>query len=564
MPKRLLSPNWIFTAAAFLLLAVGAGVVYSAARFVQDSKWVLETSTILRELDDVATLQQRAVASQRGYLLTSEVDLRDDFWDTRSRLFEEAKSLSSNVVDPQAAPLARELEPMIQSRVSLAVRTLTIFEKEGLEAAQRYIATNGSRKLDKQIRASLETIRAREIDLLRSRREALDRSANLVMLAAALGIPISLVMLAIVNRALVRENAERRRSEQALAKSVRDYKQLSTDMTSLSQFAGMLQSCEDAQELLVITGQAFALFAPNIAGTVYLLRASRDHAEIGTQWGTHAVPSSTLPSPAECWAVRRNQPFVCEDIKAGICCAHVEVDSVAAPAATACIPLSAQGTLMGWLYLSRPGPGPMTEYNVALQAAELLSLAMANIRLKEVLRHQSIRDPLTGLYNRRYLEEALAREVSRCTRRGLPLVVMMFDIDHFKAFNDLHGHPGGDALLAAFGHLLQASCRPEDIPCRFGGEEFTLILPEATLEAAVARARGLLRDTAQLVVAQQGVTLGRVTTSIGLSALPAHGTTATALIEAADKALYSAKHQGRNRACTADRECVLAGEDAAP
>jgi diguanylate cyclase (GGDEF)-like protein len=188
---------------------------------------------------------------------------------------------------------------------------------------------------------------------------------------------------------------------------------------------------------------------------------------------------------------------------------------------------------------------------LAQQAVEQFSLALANLRLKDVLRQQSIRDPLTGLFNRRYLEESLAREVARCQRRSLPLAVMMLDLDHFKAFNDRHGHGGGDALLAAFARVVQANCRAEDIPCRFGGEEFTLILPEADDALAAQRAGALLRDTANLVVDFQGEHLTRVTASIGIAAMPRHGSNASALIGAADAALYQAKAGGRNRAVVA-------------
>jgi diguanylate cyclase (GGDEF)-like protein len=559
MAQRLLDPRFLFTTAAVLLLAVGVGVVYSTLRFVGDNQWVVKTTTILRELDDVATMERRAVAAQRGYLLTSEVALRDEFWDVRARLAIETAALRASVVDAQAVQIAGELEPLLQRRMAIAARTLSVFEAQGLDAARAFIAGNGSRALDRQIRALLAKLRARELDLLARRRAALDRSANLVMLAAALGIPASLGMLFIVNRALVRENAERRRTEQDAHALARSYKALSSDMAALGVFAGMLQSCEDTTELLAITERGFANFAPALAGTVYLLRASRDHAEAVAQWGTHAAASDPLPLPAACWAVRRNRPHACDDVRGGIACAHVKVGEDAPDAATACLPLSAQGTLMGWLYLSRPGTGPLAEYEVALQAAEQMSLALANLQLQEDLRHQSIRDPLTGLYNRRYLEESLAREIARCERRNLPLAVLMLDLDHFKAFNDHHGHPGGDALLSAFGRLVQSSCRPEDIPCRFGGEEFTLIQPEATLEAGIARARAILAATAQMVVSHQGVPLGRVTTSIGVSALPVHGTTATALVEAADKALYQAKKGGRNQACDAEGSCHTAG-----
>jgi diguanylate cyclase (GGDEF)-like protein len=551
-------PGYLFITAAVLLLAVGIGVVIAAKRFIQDSKWVVETTTILRELDDIATLERRAVAAQRGYLLTGEQELRDEFWEIRARALLETTALRRSVRDADAVEKAGKLEPLVQQRMDLAARTLTLFERDGLEAARGFIATNGSRRLDKLIRASLEGLRARELQLLSDRRAALDNSASLVMLAAALGIPISLAMLAMVNRALVRENSDRRRAENEATASAHQFRQLSTDMASLSRHAGMLQSCEDVDELLAITAQGFSVFAPRLAGTVYLFRASRDHAEIATHWGVHAAATEAMPAPGECWAIRRIQPFLCEDVLAGIHCTHVSLPEGSPSAATACIPLSAQGQLMGWLYLSRPGPGPIEEFSVSLQAAEQLSLALANVRLQDDLRHQSIRDPLTGLYNRRYLEESLAREVARCARRDMPLAVLMFDLDHFKAFNDVHGHPGGDALLASFGRLLQANCRPEDIPCRYGGEEFIVILPEADAAVGFERARAILDATAKMVVAHQGVNLPRVTTSIGLACMPEHGTIATALVDAADKALYDAKARGRNRACAADGQCQTA------
>ena len=250
--------------------------------------------------------------------------------------------------------------------------------------------------------------------------------------------------------------------------------------------------------------------------------------------------------PTDCWALRRAQPHCVDDVHDGVTCAHQELPPPGAPASSACLPLSAQGASLGFLYLSAPGRASLP-ISIASTAAEQLSLALTNLRLQETLRQQSIRDALTGLYNRRYLEESLPREIARSERRGQGLAVLMIDLDHFKAFNDKHGHDGGDALLAAFGGLLQAHCRNEDIPCRFGGEEFTLILPEATQEVATTRAQALLAATEALEVTHHGVALSKVTISVGLAMLPAHGTTATALVGAADAALYRAKAEGRNR-----------------
>src|SRR5690606_31677351 len=148
------------------------------------------------------------------------------------------------------------------------------------------------------------------------------------------------------------------------------------------------------------------------------------------------------------------------------------------------------------------------------------------LSLRERLRLQSIRDPLTGLFSRRYLEESAARELARCERRDCPLSLLMLDIDHFKAFNDLHGHAGGDALLARFGKLLAEHSRGEDIACRYGGEEFTLILPEAPAEAALQRAEAIRAAVGGMRVRHMDRELPKVTVSIGVATFPADGDSA--------------------------------------
>lgn len=167
------------------------------------------------------------------------------------------------------------------------------------------------------------------------------------------------------------------------------------------------------------------------------------------------------------------------------------------------------------------------------------------------LRELSIRDPLTGLYNRRYLDETLDRELSRVARKRLPLGVIMLDIDHFKQFNDTHSHAAGDALLQQVGRCLLASVRAGDIACRYGGEEFLLVLPEASLEVTSQRAEHVRRAGRRLHVEFQGTQLEAVTFSLGVAAFPLHGETGTAVLGAADAALYEAKRAGRDRAVVA-------------
>ena len=166
--------------------------------------------------------------------------------------------------------------------------------------------------------------------------------------------------------------------------------------------------------------------------------------------------------------------------------------------------------------------------------------------LQEQLRKQAMHDSLTGLFNRRYLDEMLERELSRARREGPPLTVMMLDIDYFKKLNDTYGHQAGDEVLRRLADLLRQNSRAEDIPCRYGGEEFLLVLPNMGREDALSRAEQWRHEFESMNIVFGQVTMSS-TVSIGIATFPEHGQTRDTLIEAADKALYAAKHKGRNR-----------------
>ena len=177
--------------------------------------------------------------------------------------------------------------------------------------------------------------------------------------------------------------------------------------------------------------------------------------------------------------------------------------------------------------------------------------ALANLKLRDALREMALRDGLTGMYNRRYLEDALNRELHRAERSGKPLSVVMIDIDHFKNFNDKYGHDAGDFVLSALARAITKSIRPSDIACRYGGEELVVVLCEANLECARERAEKLrlaIRDTN---LTHLGQTLPAPTASFGVAVYPANGTKPADLLKAADQALYRAKHEGRDRVCVA-------------
>jgi diguanylate cyclase (GGDEF)-like protein len=363
-----------------------------------------------------------------------------------------------------------------------------------------------------------------------------------------------MLVLAWIYVLLSREVRERWQAEDTaragsarLAETVQRLERASGDLRDLRQYGELLQSCKDVPEALGMSTRHLETLLGECAGTIYLLRASHDYVEAEASWGEPRVKPHALLEPSECWALRRGQPHRVDDVNDGMTCSHYDVAPGGGPVSSACIPLSAQGITLGFIHVCCPGRGPLERMDVATTAAEQLSLALGNLRLQETLRQQSIRDALTGLYNRRYLEESLPRELSRCSRRALPLALIMLDIDHFKAFNDRHGHDGGDALLSAFGQMLLARCRAEDIACRFGGEEFTLILPEADLETARRRAEDIRLAAAALSVRHAQQELPRITISAGIAMAPDHADGAESLKRLADEALYLAKRTGRDR-----------------
>jgi diguanylate cyclase (GGDEF)-like protein/PAS domain S-box-containing protein len=314
-----------------------------------------------------------------------------------------------------------------------------------------------------------------------------------------------------------------------------------------------LQTCHSAEEAYPIIAElAQQLFALR-SGALFILDPDSNLLEAVAHWGD-SLAGEEVFAPDDCWAIRSGRMHFSEGsfLKKG-CCLHYPVT---APACYLCIPLTAQGETIGLLHIQTAvevdaSVMDMTQ-NVAVIVGDNISLALANIRLRETLRHQVMHDALTGLFNRRYLDVILKREIARLRRKKAPLGVIMMDLDHFKLFNDTHGHEAGDCLLEAMGKFLASHIRQEDIACRYGGEEFVLILPEASLDVTLKRAEEIRQGVAQLHVSHRGQVLNGITVSLGVAILGEHGANGEDLLRAADNAMYRAKEQGRNRALVAD------------
>ena len=347
--------------------------------------------------------------------------------------------------------------------------------------------------------------------------------------------------------AIVRDVSERKRLESELRRA-HDELELTVDrlrrrtmeLTLMNELGDLLQSCSTIDEAAEVIGQMARRLFPSYAGALYLFAPSRNILDTIAAWG-EAPPDRHTIEPAACWALRRGRPHLVDAPGATVACRHAD-----AGCPTLCVPMSAHGDTLGLLHLrADPGGEVGAARDLAVAVGEHLALALANFRLRETLEHQSIRDPLTNLYNRRYMEESLDREVRRAARHHLALAVIVIDLDRFKTYNDSFGHDVGDLVLKIVAQFLHDQVRSEDIACRQGGDEFLLILPYASLSEAARRA-------AELNAAVRALSLdcapGRVLTlSLGVAAFGEHGDTATALLGAADDALYRAKRQGRDR-----------------
>ncbi len=351
---------------------------------------------------------------------------------------------------------------------------------------------------------------------------------------------------------------ERKRAEEALQEAnakltlwLGESEQRNRERSLLNEMGNLLQSCLTAQEAYRIIETIGPQLFPEGAGAVYMVSASRNVVEAGAAWGSLAQVERVF-TPDDCWALRRGRIHRFDARGVNLPCPHL---AALPPSASLCAPMLAQGETLGVLHL-RPAAVEASrleaEGQLAQTVADSLALALANLRLRETLRQQSIRDPLTGLFNRRYLEETLEREARRAARTQRPFGIIMLDLDHFKRFNDTFGHAAGDVLLRELGGFLQQHIRGGDIACRYGGEEFTLVLPEASLEVTRERAEHLREGAKHLHVQHGGQLLGTITLSLGVAAFPQHGVTGEEVLRAADAALYRAKRGGRDRAVAAE------------
>jgi diguanylate cyclase (GGDEF)-like protein len=408
-----------------------------------------------------------------------------------------------------------------------------------------------------QCRRALSLMSNEERELLQQRDDVSRRSSQVsIITELAVGVlcfAVLLTLFALLLRDAILRNRITLLTEETnreLNASVQTLQDHARDSELLAIARDDLQLCTDQQQVHNSAALRFSELLPGTTGSICLINSSRNMVERVASWGADPVSPhvSEIFPPDTCCGLRSGRLRWYGPQASQIHCMHF-IQSP--PDRYLCLPLVAHGDTIGILSIEFPDEAAQTAAENRMggvqQLIQLTAMALASLQMRQELENQSVRDGLTGLFNRHFLEIALQREIARAVRRKTTLAVLMIDIDHFKRLNDQFGHAAGDAVLKEVAHVFADKIRTDDLACRYGGEEFTIILPEIAPEIAYQRAEVIRQAVADLRASLDNTLYNSVTISIGVAMFPQDGTSAELLLRHADAALYRAKHEGRNR-----------------
>lgn len=529
----------VFFIVALLVLGGLSAVTLIIARQELTNNQLSEQSVErLLLLGNLETTLFEAESSQRAYAVTGGSVFLIEHRVQRERLARLIRELDAALVAGAVAEagVVRDFTELLRRRIAMMDEMIRAVEAQGVKTAISAIKEGEGKRVMDQIRAASANLRLLEQGQMSERSLMTARHLQQLLIMVPLASGVSIVLFVIS----VGFSLAATRSNQRLLGELRA---TGSEIRVINELSSSLQSSEDRDDAAGILNHYLMKLFPQASGGLYLMRPSRNLLELTTSWGASLNGIKEAMAPTDCWALRLGKSYE-RHSEGELPCHHLS--SPDQP--SLCVPLMAQGDIVGMVHFESE---KMESLGAIKPLAELagmhISAALAGISLRETLRQQSIRDPLTGLFNRRYLEETLVRELHRAQRNGSQLSVIMLDIDHFKTFNDQYGHQAGDLLLKEFGNNLRAHVRGQDIACRYGGEEFILVLADAGLEGAVRRAESLRQSLVSLVAEHQGEHLPTVTASFGVAVYPQDGEDAEALQRLADRALYFAKANGRDQ-----------------
>ncbi|WP_348268252.1 GGDEF domain-containing protein [Edaphobacter sp. DSM 109919] len=536
-------PLLVISAIGALIFTVGGGlIVYSNTRhLIEIRNWLDHSQTVINNLQLESQRLDRLSSSMQLYQATGDINnlraaggsvaaLRSGVF-TLQNLLQDNTSQERHVdeLDTSVEALTRAMESARQSK--------TVPDQQ-IQSCRNVI--------------SLIQEEERGLLTLRSNESQASGVRSLLVGAGYLGL--SLIVLIVLFAFLIRDALRRKTFEKQLSlandrleATIEALERRGTEASHLKATRDELHLCVTAAEAQACSVRHLQTLVPGSSGATLMINNSRSMLEIAATWND---PSSLAEgfAPDACCGLRAGHLRWRSPGHSSINCSHFIGNP---PENYVCIPLAAHGETLGFVYLTFPtqeiadlARSRILQIN---EMVELAAMTIAALNLRTKLENQSIRDGLTHLFNRHFMAIALEREVHRALRSTSPLAVLMLDVDHFKAFNDAFGHEAGDAVLREVADCFRQSVRSEDVVCRYGGEEFIIILPETDEETAVQRAEVIRQAVSRLRVQFKGQTLRQISLSIGIAMYPSPARDSTDLVRVADRALYDAKHAGRDR-----------------
>lgn len=592
---------WLAAILVLIALATMAGLVLSTIGAVDRAvSGRRDARELLLQIDLALSELRDAESGQRGYLLTGIDSYLAPFQSGIRAIPERLNELKRETSGAeQLRRRVARLEELSKEKIGELQQTIALRRDQGFEAAHNLVMTGRGKQLMDQASEVVSEIKALQRATIDQRTVELKEIHERLIVGLVVGTLCVAACILLTNGLIVRslarrldglrrgigriaggdltrdievngkdelsqlarafnsmvadlrtERASRQQAEQEVARGAvalrahsLELEQRTLAIDLLGKMANRLPGSKDEAEFVEVIERFAPQILPGARGALYALSNSQTLLRRIGQWNDPTGSPSEF-TPSECWGLRRGQPHIIMDAASDIVCPHVHAEALIG---YRCLPLVAQGETVGLFYIEER-QGEISVNDQDLRAlTETVALSLVNLRLQEKLRNHSIRDPLTGLFNRRYLEESLELECSRAERSKQPISVLMLDVDHFKRFNDTFGHDAGDFVLKHVGEFLKRSVRQGDLACRYGGEEFVLVLPGTSLAEAADAADRVREGIRNIELTYRNQSLGRVTASLGVVVSPAAGLTPVELIEAADQMLYAAKNAGRDR-----------------
>lgn len=541
-----------------VLLSINGWFLHSSVnQLFLASQWVRQSLEVRETLIGIKADILSAETGQRGYLLTSEQLYLAPYHQAEVELRQKMQALEQTLAETEEYRRRfREMDRLIDQKLDEMASTIKVHAEQGSTASNGLVAQNRGKFMMDRLRLLINELQQLESQEL-GEREARYETARIVSFISFVVLMVAVVGLFatiwLSTRRAVLNKYEAAKQIETYANSLNDTVSRLTversEITLLNEAGSFLQSCNTMSEVADLAGPFMQRLFPALDGGLYIYAASRNQLTILVQWG-EGTPDEVI-DPQECWALRRGMVHHHEDAGSTPSCRHHHDTGD-----TLCLPLLAHGEAIGVLALKVPaGGGQISPETIRLanMLVHQLGLTLSNIRLRETLNEQSIRDPLTNAFNRRYFDMVAEKEISQARRLGQNVAIAMLDIDHFKRFNDLNGHLAGDVALSGVVDHLQENLRSGDWLFRYGGEEFLVMMRGVSPENAQSRFERIITSVAALQLSHEERALPKVTISVGMAMFPENGFDFTDLVALADDALYRAKKEGRNRLCVAER-----------